>query len=90
MGSEGGLPEEGHASGGAAGLPSRPARLVAFGCHLLLGLEGLGVLQGPPAAGEDSREGRVDGARCASVEEVISLIIGGRRQGGWCKVRERR
>ena len=31
----------------------------------------------------------MDGARCASVEEVISLIIGGRGQGGWCKVRER-
>ena len=31
----------------------------------------------------------MDGARCASVDEVISLIIGGRGQGGWCKVRER-
>eukprot|EP00967_Tisochrysis_lutea_P051900 scaffold64216_cov22-Tisochrysis_lutea.AAC.1 len=51
---------EGLSAAGSSGLPSRPARLVAFGCHLLLGLEGLGVLR----AGGGSREDAVENARC--------------------------
>lgn len=59
---------EGLSAGGSAGLPSRPARLVAFGCHLLLGLEGLGVLRaggGSSGGSGGNREAAVEDARWA-------------------------